>query len=225
VRGNFYRLYSCRLCTKYVTIGVVQEAVSLRERKKHETRHAISSAALELALAQGPANVTVEDIAAAAQVSARTVFNYFPNKDAAILGIDPSRRRELVEHLLARPPDEEPLQAVQAPFLAVFTPEMVTRWRTRARLVRAHPPLRSAYLESWSGLEEELVAALAQRTGIDPSADLYPRLVVGVTVAALRVAVGAALDAGRSESVADAVHSAFATIAAGLPAPPPSDAS
>lgn len=202
----------------------MHETVSLRERKKHETRHAIGSAALELALAHGPANVTVEDIAAAAAVSPRTVFNYFPNKDAAILGIDPSRRRELVEHLLARPADEDPLHAVQATFLELFTPATVTRWRTRARLVRDHPPLRSAYLESWSGLEEELATALAQRTGIDAAADPYPRLVVGVTVAALRVAVGHALDTGRADTVTDAVQTAFAAIAAGLPAPQPSDA-
>lgn len=202
----------------------MREAGSLRERKKHETRHAIASAALELARTHGPANVTVEDIAAAADVSPRTVFNYFPNKDAAILGIDPARRSELVDHLRQRPPDEAPLQALQATFLDLFTPELVTRWQTRARLVRDHPPLRSAYLESWSGLEEALVEALAARIATDPAADPYPRLVVGVTVAALRVAVGHALDQGRTGTVSDAVQSAFASIAAGLPAPQPSDA-
>lgn len=54
----------------------------LRERKKAETRQALAEAALALAVERGPAAVTVDDIADAAGVSARTVFNYFPTKES-----------------------------------------------------------------------------------------------------------------------------------------------
>ena len=62
----------------------MHEDLGLRERKKAETRQAIADAALALALERGPGDVTVDDIAAAAGVSARTVFNYFARKEDLI---------------------------------------------------------------------------------------------------------------------------------------------
>ncbi len=87
--------------------------VGWRERKKTETRQAIGRAALALATERGPATITVNDIAEAAGVSPRTAFNYFPTKEAAILGFDPDRRRELLDRLDARPADEPPVQALR----------------------------------------------------------------------------------------------------------------
>lgn len=198
----------------------MQESTGLRERKKHEARHAISRAALALAVEHGPANVTVEEIAAAADVSPRTVFNYFPTKEAAILGLDPSGRKALVAHLANRPSGESPLTALQESLRASLTVDNVTAWRTRARLARANPPLHSAYLQSWAELENDLTAALAERAGLDPSIDFYPRLAVAVTVTALRVAVGNALDTGRADDISSIVGGAFTAITNGLVLPP-----
>ncbi|GAA2224060.1 TetR/AcrR family transcriptional regulator [Herbiconiux moechotypicola] len=57
-----------------------------RERKKRETARAIEVAAVELALAQGLGEVTVEAISAAADVTSRTFFNYYASKEDAVLG-------------------------------------------------------------------------------------------------------------------------------------------
>ena len=53
----------------------------LRERKKRQTRDAIAAAALALFLERGFDAVTVADVARAADVSEKTVFNHFPTKE------------------------------------------------------------------------------------------------------------------------------------------------
>lgn len=197
----------------------MHEVVGLRERKKSETRRAIADAALDLAVARGPHDVTVDDIAAAAGVSPRTVFNYFASKEEAILGLDPDRRRALLERLIARPAGESPLEALRMAFQDTTTDGAgAVAWRTRARLARDHPQLHTAYLASFASLEDELTAVLAERLAVDASANPLPRLAVTIALTAMRVAVDHALAAGRSEpaDLATAVDDAFAAVARGL---------
>jgi AcrR family transcriptional regulator len=63
---------------------------NLRERKRLATSKAIQLSALRLVVERGIDNVTIEQIATAADVSPRTFFNYFPSKEAAIVGEGPS---------------------------------------------------------------------------------------------------------------------------------------
>jgi AcrR family transcriptional regulator len=190
----------------------------LRERKKAETRQAISAAALELALAHGPGGVTVDDIAAAADVSPRTVFNYFATKEEAILGVDPERRADVLHRLAARPAGEPPLVSLREAMRS-DDPHAAVSWRARARLAREHPQLQSAYVAGFTALEDELTHVLATRLDLDPGVDPYPRLVVAVALAALRVAVQNAIDVDQVDELNDAVDRAFAFATAGFPLP------
>jgi AcrR family transcriptional regulator len=192
--------------------------IGLRERKKAETRQAISAAALELALAHGPGGVTVDAIAAAADVSPRTVFNYFATKEEAILGVGPDGRAAVVQRLAERPPGEHPLTSLREAMRS-DDPTGAVSWRTRARLAREHPQLQSAYIAGFTALEDDLTEVVARRLGVDPVADPYPRLVVAVALAALRVAVQNAIDVDQVDTVADAVDRAFAVAATGFPVP------
>src|SRR6201995_5853763 len=65
-----------------------QERGGLRERKKRATGEALHDAAMRLTLERGLEHLTVEEISAAAGVSPRTFFNYFPGKEQAIVGDD-----------------------------------------------------------------------------------------------------------------------------------------
>ena len=147
----------------------------LRERKKAETRQAISAAALDLALTHGPGGVTVDDIAAEADVSPRTVFNYFATKEEAILGVDPERRADILSRLAARPADEPPLMSLRYAMRYDDDTDRAVSWRTRARLARDHPQLQSAYVASFARLEDDLTEVLAGRLGPRPEDRPVPR--------------------------------------------------
>jgi AcrR family transcriptional regulator len=194
-------------------------SVGLRERKKADTRAAISQAALRLATERGPDSITVDDIAAAADVSPRTVFNYFTSKEEAILGFDPNRKLEVGRSVLERPARELPLTALRGAFVDIATgvPAVAEMSRTRAELVRQHPQLHPGYVAGYAALENALVDAIAHRTGIDPEHSLYPRLVVSTALAAFRVALDRA-GPGKASLIA-AIDEAFDDLAGGLRPP------
>ena len=193
--------------------------VGLRERKKVDTRRTIARAALLLAVERGPDAVTVDDIATAADVSRRTVFNYFATKEQAILGFDPNRSLELGRSVLARPAKESPLTTLRVAFTDVATgvPEVAENARRRAQLVRDHPQLHPHHVAGYSALEHALVDAIAQRTGLDPVRSSYPHLVVSTAIAAFRVALDRA--GPDEESLIRAIDEAFDALANGLRPP------
>ena len=94
--------------------GVTAAApLGLRERKKQQTRSLLHRAALDLVLEHGPDDVTVEQIAAKAQVSTRTFFNYYATKDAAIAGVTPEFADLVVADFTAAARDAGVLTALE----------------------------------------------------------------------------------------------------------------
>ena len=126
----------------------------LRERKKAETRQAISDVATRLFEARGFEAVTVAEIAAAANVSAKTVFNYFPAKEDLFFDAEDAVRDALV----AAVPDVRPL-LLDGPMLGAlecrwsdFHGELYERMRVWTATEHASPALRARRLvitNSW----------------------------------------------------------------------------
>ncbi|GLX93398.1 substrate-binding domain-containing protein [Herbidospora sp. NBRC 101105] len=120
-----------------------------RERKKAETRRAITGAALRLFAERGFAAVTVADVATEADVAVKTVFNYFPAKEQLFFDADPP--------LLPRGPlPEEPVPQVVAGWVAATG----VIDRERARVYRDNADLRSHAREAFAAREEELGAGV-----------------------------------------------------------------
>lgn len=195
---------------------------SLRERKKRATRRRIHEAALDLAVRHGLCGVTVEDIAGAAEVSPRTFFNYFPSKDAAVVGAAPDLPERLRQSLEERPRDEPTLDALRVVLtehLLASTADPGLR-RHKKRLMMTHPELAIAMAGVTRSAQDALAEGVAQRLGLDLDEDPYPRLAVGVAFAAaasaltLRRARGASRDDLRHDL--DAV---FDLVQEGLPEP------
>src|SRR5262245_4316692 len=176
----------------------------LRARKMARTRAAIEDAALRLFLERGYAATTIDEIAAAVEVSPRTVLRYFGSKEDVLFARERETVRLVGELLAARPAGEAVLPAARAVLARVAADYDAARERRLAwaRLVRATPALAGAYLELLAGFE----AAFARfAAGVRPPGEgapgagapaaperaTVPRLQAAVVVAAFRVALEA----------------------------------
>jgi AcrR family transcriptional regulator len=197
--------------------------IGRRDRKKAETREALRSAALQLAIEHGYEQLTVEAITESADVSVRTFFNYFTSKDDALLGPDPDRADALAVGLAARPAGEPPVVALRAVFgdLAESFVEREPMWRARLELVRANPQLWPRMFAGFADFERVLTEAVATRTGCDPDVDLYPGVVAAAVVGAMRVAMAHWRAASGETSLSNLLSAAYNILAVGLSEPEP----
>lgn len=200
--------------------------VGLRERKKAVTRSALSAAAMALAAERGVDAVTVDEIAAQAGVSSRTFFNYFATKEEAFVAQDLALAQDLLDRLRAEPADA-PLWTTLVGLLGEHLDGTGTVPPAQAlaeHAVRSHPSVLTQQFQQYAGMEADLVAEIARRTGSVPTS-LEPRLLAAALVAAMRTALETWLDAGAVGSPralfqigADRLSLAFPT---DPPLPPP----
>lgn len=200
--------------------------VGLRERKKEQTRSALSWAAIRLAVERGLENVRVDDIAAEVGVSARTFNNYFSSKGEAIAARHLDRARRIEAELRARPQDEPLWDAITAAVLAPFAtaPETGSRaadeqWTAGVRLMVTEPGLQPELFRASAAGEDALAEAIAERTGTDAGRDLYPRLVAAAVGATIRTCTQQWLRADRPGRFPPLLRDALRQLAAGLPSP------
>jgi AcrR family transcriptional regulator len=194
--------------------------LGLRERKKLDTRRALSDAALQLAFERGLENVTRDDIADRAGVSLRTFNNYFTGKYEALAYRQTERIRRSLAALRERPIDEPLWAAITAavlePLVSEGGDEMVPTRKQLAevrKLVMA-PETRAAISKE---VFADWVEVIAERTGTDPVRDLYPRLVAAVVRAVVEAAMDAYVAADPPVPITSMLRRALADVAAGLP--------
>ena len=174
-----------------VTEGVVTQSDQggLRERKKRATREALHDAALRLTLEHGLEHLTVEEISAAADVSPRTFFNYFPGKEQAIVGDDlfAADARQVSEIMAGAASVLDGMQAVAldlAAAVATRREQVQLRWQVITR----YPALITAMFARLEEFNTVVACAVAARLGCAPD-DTYPQLMAAMTTTGIRVAV------------------------------------
>ena len=165
------------------------EPVSLRQRKKARTRAALVAAALELFDRQGYETTTIDDIAAAADVSPRTFFRYFTSKEEVALGDDLGPA--MIGLITARPADESILESVRhvaADSLAMTPPGDRDALLSRLRIVYRTPSLRARRWEFQLEMGRIAGAILAGRRGL-PADDLDSRVTAAAAITTVEVAM------------------------------------
>ncbi|WP_433714860.1 TetR/AcrR family transcriptional regulator [Nocardia sp. CA-084685] len=199
-----------------------EQVLGLRERKKLDTRKALSDATLELALEHGLAHITREDIAARAGVSVRTFNNYFTGKHEALAYRQTERIQRSLIALRSRPADEPLWIAITSAVLEPLEADGVGEHPPTARqlaVVRElleSPETRAAVSKAVS---DDWIEAIAARTGTDAARDLYPRLVVGTIGAIYQAATATYVHADPPVLLTALLRQAIDEVAAGLPAP------
>lgn len=196
------------------TAGAPAAKLGLRERKKQKTREAIQREAVRLFQQNGYDETTIEQIAAAVEISPSTFFNYFPSKEDVVLydAYDP-----VIVTLLASRPSDEPLSDAVRGVLASIGRELDKDREVvfaRSKLMVEVPDLRARLWEELERAQVFLGGVIAARTGRDPQ-DFEIRVVVMALVAASMEATREWVRHDGRESLSDLLGRAFDLVDAG----------
>jgi AcrR family transcriptional regulator len=162
-------------------------ATGLRERRKQETRRAISDVATEMFVTRGFDEVTISQVAEAAGVSKMTVTNYFPRKEDLVFDRADAITRHLADVVSTRRPGESMLAAIRRDYAEAAARADVTLGLSSpefARMITSSPALASRGLEMLYQREQALGDAIAAETGTDNPAQ---RLIAAILCSVHRV--------------------------------------
>jgi AcrR family transcriptional regulator len=179
---------------------------SRRERKKRQTRQLLTETAIRLFGEQGYEQTTVAQIAAAADVSTKTFFNYFPSKEAVLFADTLQRNTLWLDIIAGRRPGEsvaELLTRAYDAMLADFKTEDAMRdnpelMKVYTRLMMSVPALQAKALLMLFDVQREIAAALVKvfPDELDP---ISAAALVGSMLGATQGAGLASLERGDSE--------------------------
>ncbi|WP_281904675.1 TetR/AcrR family transcriptional regulator [Phytohabitans aurantiacus] len=192
----------------------------LTERRKAATRLEIAREAVALFTDRGVAATSADEIAAAAGISVRTLWRYFPNKESSVLPLLTGGIEATARALRSWPAGSG---------MAALLDDLVSQGQETitdlpallnlVRLTRTEAGLRAVWLQSHHDAEPVFATALAQRAGL-PDDDPTVRIQAAMINSALRAAVehyAFRTDTANQEELTASVRMAMATVARGLP--------
>ena len=145
-------------------MNVTEQPTGRRERKKAATRAAIADAALRLFLDRGYDQVSVKDVADAADVAVTTLFQHFPGKEALVFDQDEDREAALVAAVTERRAGQSVLDALQAYYEGSRALTLEPQLKQFLQLVQDTPALREYARRMWTRHEASLARAIIDTT-------------------------------------------------------------
>lgn len=192
----------------------MSQALGRREQNRRTRRAALIREARGLFEERGFEGVTVEEVAAAAGVSKRTFFRYFPSKEDVVFPEHERRLERFSDLVRMRVAGEPPMAAVQRAFVALGSQMMADRDEVVAlqRIVDASPGLLAADRRRDRQWDAVVAAALAGR-GLPT---LEHRIAAGAIMGALRTVLRVWFDGDGADDLVAMGMQAFAALGAGF---------
>jgi AcrR family transcriptional regulator len=141
--------------------------VGLRESKKARMRQEIADQAMRLFAVRGFDHVTVTEVAAAAGISDKTVFNYFATKEDLFFDEVPRREAALLEAIRGRAPGESILAALRRLQVGECGRLCSPGFATFARIIEESPALQAKELEVMARFAQVLSEAIQSELEVD----------------------------------------------------------
>jgi AcrR family transcriptional regulator len=203
-----------RLSKAKSTAATVQ--LGLRERKRQQTRERLTRAAMALFLERGFEATTLDDIAAAADISRRSFFHYFASKEDVVFAWQEEITAALIAAVAARPSDESMLTAAENAISAMARQVDANEAIAMSCLKRDNPALRARDQVKYEKLERALAEGLGKRAGTKASVktEREARLVAMIATGAMRVGQEVWTSEGAHEKPEASVKRIFAAIRA-----------
>ena len=175
-----------RIPKKKAGKSVLPSAPGLRQRKRQQTRERLTQAAMALFLDRGFEATTLDDIAAAADISRRSFFHYFASKEDVVFAWQEEITAALIAAVAARPVNESMLAAAENAISAMVRQLKPGEAIAMARLKRDNPALQARDQVKYEKLERALAEALGKRAG-HKTERLQARLVAMIATGAMRI--------------------------------------
>jgi AcrR family transcriptional regulator len=169
-------------------VAVSRPPLNLVARRQERVRRELAAAAGELFKENGYDATTVEDIAAAAEVSPRTFYRLFPTKGDVIIELARTAWGDIVTAFAERPVDEPLFASVEAVLIARFTEIDRKALRSFEDLLAHSQELRARWLEETRRQQDLFAGVLAGRVGGAPD-DLRTQVIAAAILATHRTAL------------------------------------
>ncbi len=141
--------------------------MGLRESKKLRTRQEIADRAMQFFAQRGFDHVTVAEVAAAAGVSEKTVYNYFPTKEDLFFDEVPAREAALVAAIRERREGESILAALRGLQVSECPRMCSPGFATFARIIEESRALQAKELEVMARFANVLSEAIQTELAVD----------------------------------------------------------
>ncbi|MFF1301583.1 TetR family transcriptional regulator [Streptomyces sp. NPDC058307] len=168
---------------------MARKQTSIREQTRSVVRSLLARTAVELFAAQGYDNTTLEEVAAAAGVSRRTLFNYFPSKEDLALGGLSEQGELIAERFAQRPADEDCWVSLRAAFQVVEEIETTAEHRLElVTLLFDNESLRAGHAEKQARWQDLLTPLIEPRLPDSDHRTLRARAIAAAAITCLQAA-------------------------------------
>jgi AcrR family transcriptional regulator len=168
---------------------MAQKVTPIREQTRAVVRSLLARTALELFAANGYDNTTVEEVAAAAGVSRRTLFNYFRNKEDLALSSLSEQGELIAARFAERPADEGIWESLRAAFQVLAEIETTAERRLEmVKLLFGNDSLRAGHAEKQARWQDLFAPLIEPRLPDSGRRALEARAIAAAAIICLQVA-------------------------------------